>query len=183
MALHPSSLLTADDIWQTPDDGNRYEIIDGELYVSPPPVTEHQSASGGLHWRIAAFLDEHPIGKVWAAPIGVKLDTGTGVQPDLVYVSQERLRIVSARGIEGAPDLVVEILSPSTRRLDLGVKLRRYQAAGIPHYWVVDPRRRTITTYSLVDGTYELTGSHGPGSIFRPALFPGLAIPVDTLWG
>ena len=61
--------------------------------------------------------------------------------------------------------------------------LRRYQAAGIPHYWVVDPRRRTITTYDLVDGTYELTGSHGPGTIFRPELFPGLAIPVDTLWG
>ena len=123
--------LTADDIWATPDDGTRYEIIDGELYGSPPPVTEHQDASGALFAPIYTFVQQHHLGKVWTAPIGVKLDSAPVAEPDLVYVSQDRLRKVSTRGIEGAPDLVVETLSPSTRRVDLDVKRRRYQAPGI----------------------------------------------------
>ena len=77
---------------------------------------------------------------------------------------------------------MVEILSPSTRGRDRGVKLRRYAAAGVPHYWIVDPRSRALEAYRLGQRGYELTGKHGPGTVFRPELFPGLEIPIDDLW-
>ena len=110
------------------------------------------------------------------------LDDENGVQPDLVYVSRGRLDIISRRGIEGAPDLVVEILSPSTRARDRGIKLRRYAAAGVPHYWIVDPCSRELEARRLTERGYELSGKLGPGSVFRSELFPDLEIPIDELW-
>ena len=182
MALPNAIRFKARDIWDTPEDGKRYEVIDGQLYVTPPPLREHQGASGVLYEYIAPFLRQHGLGKLYAAPIGVELDDENGVQPDLVYVSRDREHILSRRGIEGAPDLVVEILSPSTRGRDRGIKLRRYAAAGVPHYWIVDPRAGTLEEHHLTEQGYELAGSYGPGSTFRPTLFPGLEIPIDDLW-
>jgi Uma2 family endonuclease len=111
----------------------------------------------------------------------VVLDDENGLQPDLVYVSRERAGIITERGIEGAPDLVIEILSPSTAKRDRGIKMRRYAAAGVPHYWIVDPRTRTLEAYRLGEQGYVQTGLYGPGSVFRPDLFPGLEIPIDEL--
>jgi len=182
MALLNKVRYMAEDLWGTPDDGNRYEILNGQLIMTPPPITEHQGASGTLHGYIWPHVHRHRLGKVFSAPVGVTLDDDNGLQPDLVYVSSERSHIISRRGIEGAPDLVVEILSPSTRRYDRGAKLRRYAAAGVPHYWIVDPRTRALEVYVLSGDSYELTGMHGPGSVFRPTLFPGLEIPIDDLW-
>jgi Uma2 family endonuclease len=182
MALPEQVRFKAADIWDTPDDGKRYEVIDGQLFVSPPPVTEHQGASGSIYFHIAGYVRQRQLGKVFYAPIGVVLDDENGVQPDIIYVSQERLDIVSHRGIEGAPDLVVEILSPSTRSRDRGIKMRRYALAGIPHYWIVDPRTHALHDYRLTERGYELTGTHRPGTTFRPELFPGLEIPIDDLW-
>ena len=183
MAQRSGVRYKADYIWKTPDDGNRYEVIDGELYVSPAPNLSHQGASGVLHFYLMRHIREHDLGRVYSAPVGVVLDEETGLQPDLVYIARERSGILSERGIEDAPDLVVEILSPSTRSRDLGIKMRRYAASGVPWYWVVDPRTRTLDEYRLLaDGGYELVGSYGPGGIFRPALFPGLEVPIDELW-
>ena len=182
MALRSGLPYKADDIWDTPEDGNRYEVIDGRLYVSPPPILVHQNASSVLHFLVMQYVRQRGLGKVFAAPVGVVLDDENGLQPDLVYVSRERAGILSERGIEGAPDLVVEILSPSTRGRDRGIKMRRYAAAGVPHYWIVDPRTRTLEAYQLTEQGYELIGAYGPGDIFRPALFPGLEIPIDDLW-
>jgi Uma2 family endonuclease len=182
MALPEQVRFKATDIWDTPDDGKRYEVIDGQLFVSPPPVTEHQGASGNLYLSVGGYVRERQLGKVFYALIGVVLDDENGVQPDLVYVSRERLDIVSRRGIEGAPDLVVEILSPGTRSRDRGIKMRRYAAAGVPHYWIVDPRTRTLHAYHLAERGYQESGAYGPGQTFRPELFPGLEIPIDDLW-
>lgn len=110
------------------------------------------------------------------------LDPETGVQPDLVYVAQARAGIISERGIEGAPDLVVEVLSPSTRARDLGIKLRRYARAGIPHYWVVDPLARTLVAHERHAGAYMAAAPLEGSATFRPTLFPGLEIPLDPLW-
>jgi Uma2 family endonuclease len=179
----PSSIrFRADDIWDTPEDDKRYEVIDGRLYVSPPPVLAHQRASGRLYGYLWEYLHRRGLGELFSAPVGVVLDDENGLQPDLVYVSRERAGILSERGIEGAPDLVVEILSPSTRGRDRGIKMRRYAAAGVAHYWIVDPRTRTLEAYQLTEQGYELAGSYGPGTIFRPSLFPGLEIPIDDLW-
>lgn len=183
MALPKRIRFKADDIWDTPEDGNRYEVVDGELYVSPPPLESHQRASVNLLGFLWQHVRQHRLGRLYSAPFGVVLDDENGVQPDLVYVSREREGLLVERGLEGAPDLVVEILSRSTQARDRGVKMKRYAASGIPHYWIVDPRTRTLEAYRLAEEGYELAGSHGPGSVFSPELFPGLEIPIDELWG
>lgn len=183
MATRARVRFKADDIWDTPEDGNRYEVIDGALYMTPPPGWKHQFASGKLQVMVGRHVYDHGLGVLVSAPVGVVLDDENGLQPDLIYVSREHLHIITERGVGGAPDLVVELLSPSTRNRDRGVKLRRYAAAGVPHYWIVDPRSRALEAYRLTDEGYELTGTYGPGTIFQPELFPDLEIPVDELWG
>src|SRR5688572_16554027 len=126
MVLRAHVRFNADDIWDTPDDGNRYEVIDGALYMTTPPLYGHQNAASVLHGYIWPHVQRHRLGKVLFAPIGVVLDEENGVQPDLVFVSRERLHIIKERGIEGAPDLVIEILSRQTQSRDRGVKMKRY---------------------------------------------------------
>jgi len=172
----------ADYIWESPDDGQRYEVIDGELHVSPAPGWMHQRGLGKLYVKIALHVYDEGLGEVVTAPVGVALDDENGVQPDIVYISDARAHQISQRGIEGAPDLVVEMLSPSTQAVDRGKKMRRYAASGVPHYWIVSPWNRTLEAYRLTDGRYELDGRFGPGSVFRPPLFPGLEIVIDDLW-
>jgi Uma2 family endonuclease len=172
----------AGDIWDAPEDGNQYEVIDGELYVTPSPSWTHQYVVGKLYLRLGTWIYEHGLGKIVPAPTGVVLDPETAVEPDLVYISRERLDIISDRGVEGAPDLVVEVLSPSTGARDRGIKMRRYAAAGIPHYWLVDLPARTLEPYRLGERGYERVGTYGPGSVFQPELFPGLAIAIDDLF-
>ena len=170
------------DIWDAPEDGNRYEVIDGALYVTPPPSFWHQNAITKLLKYLIPHIEDGRLGKVVTAPVGVVLDEDDGVQPDIVFVARERLGIISNRGIEGAPDLVVEVLSPSTQARDRGIKMRRYAAAGVPHYWILVRRSRAVEAYRLGERGYERTGTFGPGSVFRPDLFAGLEIPVDDLW-
>ena len=182
MALRGRVRFRADDIWDAPEDSTRYEVIDGELYVTPAPSWQHQNASAALHGYLWPYVHQRRLGKVISAPIGVVLDAENGIQPDLIYISHERMHIISERGVEGAPDLVVEVLSPSTEARDRGIKLRRYAAAGVPHYWIVAPQTGSLEAYRLGEQGYEAIGVYGPGSVFRPELFPGLAIPIDDLW-
>src|SRR5690348_14626955 len=172
----------ATDIWDTPDDGNRYEVIDGELYVTPPPIVAHQYPSGQLYGSIWSYLQTHPNGLLFSAPIGVILGEHGGFQPDLVYVSNEHRAIITDQGIEGAPDLVVEILSPSTQSRDRGIKFRGYAAAGVIHYWIVDPRQRTLEAYRLSDAGYGEPVIYGSDAVFRPDVFPGLEIQISRLF-
>lgn len=181
MALPRGIRFKADDIWDTPDDGKRYEVIDGGLYVTPPPGWGHQRGLSRLHLRVGQYVYDNQLGEVVEAPVGVVLDEENGVEPDLVYVSRARLHLVTERGVMGAPDLVVEVLSPRTQARDRGIKMRRYAAAGVPHYWLYDYRRRHLTAYRLGEQGYELIGTYGPGEVFRPDLFPGLAIAIDEL--
>ncbi len=182
MALSRGVRFTANDIWDMPEDGKRYEVVNGELYVTPPPLEAHQKASTNLVGYIWQYAHHRGLGTVYSAPFGVVLDEENGVQPDIVYVSRQRQGFIVERGLEGAPDLVAEVLSPSTQTRDRGVKMRRYAAAGIPHYWIVDPRGRALEAYRLTEQGYELTGTFGPGSTFHPELFPGLEVPIDDLW-
>jgi Uma2 family endonuclease len=182
MALRHGVRFRAGDIWDTPDDGNRYEVIDGELFVTPPPLEPHQYTVGMLYGYVWHHVNSRDLGRVYSAPLGVVLNDENGLQPDLVYVSNARRGIIVERGIEGAPDLVAEVLSRSTQSRDRGVKMRRYAAAGILHYWIVDPRARALEEYRLTDQGYELAGRYAEGSLFRPALFPELEIPISKLW-
>src|SRR3954454_16116707 len=172
MVTHPKARFLAEDIWDSPDDGNRYEVIDGELYVSPPPNREHQHASGQLQGTIWSYLQTNPIGTLYSAPFGVLLGGAGGrggVQPDLVYILNERQEILTDQGADGAPDLVVEILSPSTRTRDRGIKLRQYEAAGVRYYWIADPRTHTLEERVLGDDGYGPPTVYGIDDTFRPA--------------
>lgn len=137
-----------EDLAAMPDDGRRYELYDGEIYVSPAPVPAHQRVSANTHaLLLRAEMAGH--GVSFAAPIEVKLGRGRVVQPDLIFIRRERLAIIGETQIVGAPDLVVEIVSPSSRKRDLGWKLRAYEAAGIPFYWVADPKGALVLPHTL----------------------------------
>jgi Uma2 family endonuclease len=173
----------ASDIWDAPEDGKRYEVIDGGLYISPRPGWRHQLQLGNLWEFVKAWVRIHRLGYVVTSPMGVVLDDENGLEPDLVFVSHERAHYISDRGVEGPPDLVVEVLSPSTEARDLGIKLRRYAASSVTHYWILDPDGPRIEERVLGEDGYQLVGVFGPGEVFRPALFPGLEIPLNDLLG
>lgn len=181
MALPQPRPYRASDIWDMPADGNRYEIIDGELYVSASPVPEHQAAIVALVEHLAPHIRRHSLGRLFVAPITVSLTPFAVVQPDLIFIARDRLNVISERGIDGPPDVVVEVLSPSTRLNDLNVKRDLYAASGVRQYWIIEPRDRSVEIFTLVDRRYTIEGHFSPGEAIRPTLFPGLEIPVDQL--
>jgi Uma2 family endonuclease len=180
MAAHGVRFL-ASDIWDTPDNGKKYEVIDGDLYVTPPPHWEHQEQLSNLDYFVKNWVKSHRLGRIVQSPVGLVLDDENGIEPDLVFVGSERVRIIRKRGVFGAPDLVVEVLSPSTADRDRGIKLRRYAAAGVRHYWILDTDGPRIEERVLGEDGYRLVGTFGPGEVFCPTLFPGLEIPMDEI--
>ena len=174
--------LTFEDLAQMPDDGNRYEIIDGEPFVSPAPPRLHEKITVRLLLLIHAYLVRHRLGDdVYTAPVDVKLADDRVVQPDLIYVSSARRSILREPGvIVGAPDLLVEILSPSNRAYDEQVKFRLYAASGVLEYWLVDQEAQTLRIYALRDGAYELVPNDGDHA--RSLVLPGLEIDVPALF-
>ncbi|MCC6383217.1 MAG: Uma2 family endonuclease [Dehalococcoidia bacterium] len=181
MSLQQVTTYRADYIWETPDDGYRYEVIDSVLYVTGTPWRRHQWTSGCLCAMLDAHVQPERRGQLYFN-LGVALDDVTSVVPDLLYVSRERESLLSDRGVEGPPDLAVEVLSPSTRRTDRVVKFERYARAGVPHYWIIDPIALTLEAYELRQGTYMLTADLRDEDHFSPTLFPGLTIPLSGLW-
>lgn len=148
----PLPQITWDHVQQLPDDGNRYEAIVGELYVTPAPSVRHQTISQRLNLELVRLLAEPGHGRVWVAPLGVRFpETGEGVQPDLLFVSNERRRIVAPDELKGAPDLLVEIVSPSTAVRDRDLKRRLYQRQGVAEYWIVDPEEEAVDVWRFGD--------------------------------
>jgi Uma2 family endonuclease len=147
--------LTYDDLRQMPDDRNRYEIIGGELLVSPSPTTNHQRLVYVLGRMIGAVVDEDRLGRILPGPVDVRLGMHTIVVPDLLFIRAERLDIDRNNLVEGPPDLVVEIASPSTRGRDNVQKAAAYAEAGVSEYWQPDPEHRTFRMQVLEDGIYH----------------------------
>jgi Uma2 family endonuclease len=148
-------ILTYDDYAALPEDGRRYELYEGELIVTPAPRPRHQSVIGNLHLLMAEHVRQHGLGEVYLSPIDVILSRVTVLQPDLVYLDAARLGIVTERAIEGAPTLVVEVLSPSTDARDRSVKQALYARHGVPYSRIVDPDARTVQALRLVGESYE----------------------------
>ncbi len=160
-----------------PDDGHRYELIDGSLVVTPSPVPEHQGSLLELAVLLRAACP--PELKVYVAPFDVELAVDTIVQPDLLVT---RRVDVNRRGIAVAPLLAVEILSPSTRRIDLMLKRSRYEAAGCLSYWVIDPHEPSILAWELRDGAYAEVGrASGGESLSLTQPFPVTVVPARLL--
>lgn len=152
----PSTRITWRDVLEMPEDGNRYEAIEGELYVTPPPKNLHQWVAVNLVDELLRLLVHPGHGFLLFAPIGVEFpETEEGVQPDILFVSKDRLHIVHEDWIRGAPDLVIEILSPSTAKRDRTVKRRLYDRQGVAEYWIVDPDARQIEIWRFAAGAVE----------------------------
>jgi Uma2 family endonuclease len=174
--------LTYDEYVELPNDGQRYEVLDGELAVTPAPTTTHQVVSRNLEFMLHAHALKTGAGAVYDAPIDVLLAPTTIVQPDLVFVTPGRQGIVTERAVEGAPDLLVEILSPSTTRQDRVTKAALYARFGVRFYWIVDPAARTLEEYALALDSYWLVAVHSGPVVARTELFPDLDIDLTGVW-
>lgn len=175
---------TYEDWLRLPDDGFRYEVIDGVMYMSPPPSFRHQSTVTELARQMGNYVVEHKLGQVVVAPCGVRLpDQPVPVQPDIFFVKAERLHIVGEDYIEGTPDLVVEVLSPSNWLYDRREKFQAYQAARVAEYWIVDYRAKTIEVFVLEAGTYTLIGQFEVGQTVASRILAGFEIKVDEVVG
>jgi Uma2 family endonuclease len=174
--------LTYEDYVELPDDGRRYEILDGELEVSPAPAPLHQRVSQSLSLALGNHVRERRLGRIYCAPIDVILAPTTVVQPDLIFVSTARESMVTRRAVEGPPELAVEILSPWSVRRDRVAKAALYARFGIGHYWLLDPEERVLEAYEAAGEEYRLVATHGVTGTMRTSLFPELEIDLSALW-
>lgn len=183
---HRDTRLTYDDFCRIPDDGMRHEIIDGVHYVTPSPVLRHQRLMARLHLAIGNFLERHPeMGEVFLSPFDTVFSPWDVVEPDLMFVAADQLDILTEPNIQGAPALVVEILSPGTRRRDLGIKRQLFDRGGVREYWIVDPKTNELTVYrrssdgGLVEA--ERLSVSGDATLTTP-LLPGFALSLAKLF-
>lgn len=172
--------LTYKDLDETPDDGRWYEILSGEMIVSPAPILKHQELVTRLAVLFYNFVVAHRLGVVYGAAPNVRLSPYDIVQPDIVYVSEGRAAILQGLMIEGAPDLVVEVFSPSTRQLDQARKAATYAAFGVREYWMVDPELESIVVQELVDRAYRLVPQEA--GFARSVVLDGLVVDVAALF-
>ena len=175
------ALLTYSDYATLPDDGRRYELHHGDLSVTPAPGTRHQEAIVNLIALLHEHVRSRGLGKVFVTPTDCILSNVTVVQPDVLYIAADRLPIISERGIEGAPTLVVEVLSPSTARLDRGQKMTLYAEHGVPFYWIADPEARSIEAFSLAGAAYALAARVTSEPAVLPP-FSDLTFDPASLW-
>ncbi|MEM1096544.1 MAG: Uma2 family endonuclease [Bacteroidota bacterium] len=176
--------LTYEDYCVLPEDGKRYEIIDGDLFMSPAPSFWHQRYLVRILTSISTYLELHPIGEAVVAPLDVILDDENIVQPDLVFISQAKAHLIAKRGLEGAPDLIVEVLSPSNRRRDEVVKRALYEKHGVEEYWMVDSEADTVRIYRLTDDGYveAVVLTAEAGDVLTSPMLPGFALPLEKLF-
>lgn len=176
--------LTYDDYALFPEDGLRHEILDGEHFVTPAPTPRHQGAAGALHENLGPLVRKHRLGRLFFAPLDVVFSEHDVAQPDLLFISNQRAGILGEKNVQGAPDLVVEILSDSTRRTDEIVKRGLYERFGVSEYWLLDPKRRTVQIFrrSGVGFSLPWTLSTEAGDILTSALFPGFELPIGEIF-
>ena len=175
--------LTYDDYLLIPEDGQRHEILDGEHYVTASPFFPHQLVSSRLHSRVGPWVESRKLGFLVAAPMDVLLSPHDVAQPDLLFISNERSGIITRAAIRGAPDLVIEILSKSTRSQDEGLKLERYDLFGVREYWMLDPDRKTARVYRRKGGRrLRLVAELCVEDILTSPLLPGLEIRLAEIF-
>ncbi|MBX3057383.1 MAG: Uma2 family endonuclease [Anaerolineae bacterium] len=181
--LPPQGEWTYADWLRLPADGFKYEVIDGELYMSPPPSVSHQHTTSDLLTRMRIHALNHQLGQVYASPIAVRLPVqDVPVQPDIVYVSTQNLSIIGEEEISGTPDLVVEVLSPSNWMYDRGKKQEVYRQAGVPEYWLVDYRKKTVEVLVLEEGDYMLQNVYKVGDTAVSVILTNFSVPVVEIF-
>lgn len=175
--------LTVEDLESIPEEheGDRQELIDGELVVTPVPIIKHQISSMNLIYHFDQHVRPSRLGMVFHAQTGIRFSPHNLLIPDICFVSQNRLPILGEKTIEAAPDLVVEILSPGTRRRDLTTKRELYARFGVREYWIVDPDKRTVEVLELVGDSYRVVPMLD-GAVIQSRVLPGLSLPLDAVF-
>ena len=184
MSTKVDPILTVADLDLMPDDDNRYELFEGEIFVSRAPGLPHQTVLANLLTLIKVFLTNHPIGKTWPTP-GVIFDNYNAAIPDIIFVSNEHIEaIASGEKVTGAPDLVIEVISrgAENERRDRTVKRQAYSKFGVREYWVVDRHRKTIEVYRLVHGQLELVTTLTNNDQLTTPLLPAFTCLVSQVF-
>ena len=177
----PRVKFTYEDYLHAPED-QYYELLDGELVVVPAPGERHQSVSALLGWKLVQFASENRLGRVYHAPFDVVLSNMDVVQPDLIFVSNARAHIITDANIRGAPDLVIEILSPSTVARDKTFKRALYAMHGVREYWMVDANAKTITVLLLGERGFDVVHTYREGEILTSPTLRGFALNLDEIF-
>jgi len=179
---HPALKFTYEDYRTAPPD-RRYELLDGDLLLTPAPSLKHQSVQVRLGRRLAQFIEERALGHFYFAPCDVVLSDTDVVQPDLLFVSRERDHLLrNGDNIRGAPDLVVEILSPATADRDRGYKRTLYATHGVTEPGLIDPETETVEVHRLRDGALEVAHTFGRGQTLRSPLLTGFEVDLHDIF-
>lgn len=175
---------TYEDYLSLPDDGKRYQVIEGEIYMVPAPAPWHQDITRKLVILLNEFVERHKLGKVYFALCDVVLSEEDIIQPDIFFISKEREHIITEQNFQGAPDLIIEIISPFTAKLDKSLKMKLYERFGVKEYWLVDPDGEEIEVLTLKGEGYESIGVFGieHGQSFESPLLKGFMISLDEIF-
>jgi Uma2 family endonuclease len=176
-----STKYTHADLLAMPDDGKRREIIEGELFVTPSPLISHQRVLVQLTRAFIKYLEVHPLGELLVAPLDVILSEHNVLEPDLLFVLKEHQGVLKD-WVRGAPDLVVEILSPATEARDRGPKMKAYARFAVGEYWIVDPAAQVIEIYRLAAEGFQLAKMCAKDDTVETTLLPGFLLPVGALF-
>jgi Uma2 family endonuclease len=182
MGIEVVPKLTYEQFRQLPDDGRRYELVRGEAHLTPSPTTKHQLILGRLYASLDAYVAKTRVGRVLFAPLDVRLSPDTALQPDLIYVANAHAAIIQEDYIRGTPDLVVEILSPSTAAHDRATKLPLYAEAGVPEMWIIDPQAKTVEILKLQGNKYLVEAALAGSRSLTSACFPEWELPLQDLF-
>ena len=175
-------LYTYQDYLTLPDDGKRYEVIEGELYMSPAPAVTHQIILKRLLYMIEDFLVQNPLGELLPAPTDVILSEINVLQPDLLFVARENYEILTHENVRGAPDLVVEILSPGTAKRDRTSKLETYSQFGVAEYWIVDEEKQNVEVWRQQGRRLVCEAIFSANQTLKTSLLPGLEIALAQVF-
>ena len=174
---------TYQDYLDLPDDGRRYEIIEGVLYVTNAPDIDHQFTVVEIAFKMRGFIMEHRLGYVLTAPFEAHLSEKTRqVQPDVLFIKAANWPAPGAKFFEGVPDLIVEVLSPGSSRIDRHVKFSAYEQAGVSEYWIVNPKTRSVEIFTLSGGEYDQLGEFTGDELLESKVLAGLTVAATTLF-
>ena len=178
----PSRMTATEFLAFTQQTDRSYQLLNGRPMMNPAPLLKHQEIVGNLHVPLILFVKPRALGKIWLAPADVVFDRFNVVQPDLFFVATDRLNIAAGGNLQGAPDLVVEVLSASTADVDRGYKQRLYAIHGVREYWLIDPDAYQVEILTLVEGEFGRAGVYSKGDIVTSPLLTGFRIAVDDIF-
>lgn len=173
--------FTYQDYLHMPED-KRYELIEGEFFMMPSPKEYHQRISGELGFILQSFVKKNKLGSIYYAPFDVVFSEENVVQPDIIFVSKERKNIITKDNIKGAPDLLIEILSPKIGYRDKEIKRKLYFKYGVKEYWIVDPKEQNIEVLSIAEDDYKTVGIYNINTPLSSPLLKGLMIDLKEIF-